>query len=63
MTETAGGGSGSLYETLALRDTSRRPERDDRPSGPPPPETGFTATIETMDNDRATALLGGVGYP
>jgi hypothetical protein len=33
------------------------------PSEPPPPDTVPTATIETIDNNRATGLLTGTGLP
>jgi hypothetical protein len=55
------GSEASMYERLAVdapdtyQGSAMGPDRR--------PETTFTATIETIDNDRATALLGGVGYP
>jgi hypothetical protein len=51
----------AMYERLAVDapDTYQGSAMGSEPG----PETTFTATIETIDNDRATALLGGVGYP
>lgn len=46
----------TLYRALAVAATAT--DEDDKP---PPPDTIFTATIETIDNDRATSLLGGFG--
>lgn len=45
----------SLYTRLAQ---SPPPRPEPRPGGRPPPETIYTASIETIDNDRAYALLG-----
>lgn len=43
----------SLYTRLG-----QSPPPRPRPSERPPPDTIITATIETIDNDRAYALLG-----
>lgn len=48
----------TLYRRLG-REVSRAPISDS--DNPPPPDTVITATIETIDNDRATNLLGGFG--
>jgi hypothetical protein len=52
----------SLYDALAVpvSNDSGRPQNPGRPPEDPrrpPPETTFTATIETIDNDRAYSLL------
>jgi hypothetical protein len=47
----------SLYTELAIAARQPAAGPDDRP----PPDTTLTATIETIDNDRAYALLPGVG--
>jgi hypothetical protein len=53
---SAPGENRSLYRLLA------RPIQDER-DPQPPPNTVLTATIETIDNDRALALLPGAGCP
>ncbi len=50
--------SRSLYRLLA------RPVQDPDPDERrPPPTTVLTATIETIDNDRAVALMPGLPLP
>lgn len=49
----------TLYEMMAQ---PPRP-RPEQPNQPAPPGTILTATIETVDNDRATALLPGAIAP
>lgn len=51
--------SRTLYEVMA---EPPRP-RPQQPNQPTPPGTILTATIETVDNDRATALLPGAVAP
>jgi hypothetical protein len=48
----------SPYDVLAVP-TNEGPKGPRDPSKPPP-DTIFTATIETIDNDRAYSLLGAV---
>ncbi|MEH0827299.1 MULTISPECIES: hypothetical protein [unclassified Micromonospora] len=54
--------SGDLYDLLAKQPSE--PVDSNKPNGAghddPPPNTIFTASIETIDNDRATYLLGNV---
>ena len=49
----------SLYDVLGHPVRASRPDRE---GDVPPPDTVLTHAIETIDNDRATALLHGVGY-
>lgn len=56
-----GGVNETLYQQLAERPRPRpRPQQSNQPT---PPGTIHTATIETVDNDRATALLPGAIAP
>ena len=48
-------GPRSLYDSLAVS-LPRDPQKPRDPK--PPPDTIYTATIETIDNDRAYSLLG-----
>jgi hypothetical protein len=48
----------SMYECLSV--AARSPAAG--PDDPPPPDTTLTATIETIDNDRAYMLLPGIGF-
>jgi hypothetical protein len=55
-TEAIQGDPRSLYKVLGV-------EAPARPVGAVPPDTIITKTIETVDNDRAVALMPGVGMP
>jgi hypothetical protein len=55
----------SLYGLLSVpaNSTGLAHEGGKGGGGRPSPTTTLTATIETIDNDRAAALLNGVGHP
>lgn len=50
----------SLYRLLARSVQDSHPDEPKSPPTNPPPTTILTATIETIDNDRAVALMPGL---